>query len=132
MMRKLLAILLGWALAFGLIALIEAAGHKVYPPPPDFDFTKPADVARYVQLMPLGAFGFVLAAWAVGTFCGALLACRIAGENPLMFASIIGAAVLAATAMNLLTIPHPTWFSITGVVLIMAAAFLAARISSGE
>ena len=132
MTRKLLAVLLGWVVAFAVVALIEAAGHKVYPPPPDLDFTDSRAVAEYLQLMPLGALFFLLAAWTLAALIGGLTACRIAGEKPLLFATLVGSVVLAATIVNLVMLPHPAWVSISAVVGIVVATFLAARISSSS
>lgn len=132
MMRKLLAVLLGLVVAFALVALIEAAGHIVYPPPPDLDFTDTVALTEYLQLMPVGALFFPLAAWTLAALAGGLVACRIAGEKPLLFATVVGAVVMAATIVNLVMLPHPTWVSISAIVGITLAIFLAARISSNS
>lgn len=110
--------------------LVEWAGHQVYPPPPNLDYTDAAQMKSYVSTLPLGAFLFVLLAWFSGTVAGGLVACRVALDKPIVFASIIGTLMLVATIANLVTIPHPTWFSITAIVLIAAGTLLASRWSS--
>lgn len=132
MARKFIAVLLGIIVAFSLVALIESIGHRVYPPPPGYDLSDAAQLAEYMQLIPLGALFFVLAAWTVAALGGGLIACRIAGEKPLVYASIIGALVLIAAAATMAVIPHPTWFSISAIVLIAAATLLAGRLSSNQ
>jgi len=70
--RSILAVVAGALLAFILIYLVEAIGHVVYPIPSDLDLNNPAAISSYVKTAPIGALLFVLAAWAVGTFFGAL------------------------------------------------------------
>ncbi len=126
--RNLLAIVAGVLAAFVLVGLIEALGHMVYPVPEGLDFTNPDQLQAYVQGLPVGALLFVLAAWVVATFVGGLVAASVARTRPLLYSTIVGAVVLAATIANLLMIPHPRWFAIAAVVAIPIAAFVAARL----
>jgi len=130
MIRKIAAVVLGVVLAFVLIIAVESLGHSVYPPPADLDFTDQAAMRAYVDTLPLGALLFVMAAWLAGTFGGGLLAILVAGESPFVNAAIIGGLVLLGTVINLVSIPHPTWFSITSVVAIVATALLTSRIGA--
>jgi hypothetical protein len=127
--RSVVAVIVGALVAFILVAAIEALGWVFYPPPPGLDYNNPGQLRIYMQSLPLGAFLFVLAAWLIATFVGAWVACFIARTRPLLFAGIIGALILAGTIANLLRISHPTWFSITAVVAIPLAAFLASRLA---
>jgi len=130
MLRKILAVLVGLVVAFGTVMLVEWAGHQVYPPPPSLDYSDAAQMNHYVSTLPLGAFLFVLLAWFSGTVAGGMVACRVAVDKPIVFASIIGTMMLVATLANLVMIPHPTWFSIAAIVLIAAGTLLASRWSS--
>jgi len=119
----------GTLVAVGLVWIIEIAGHTIYPPPPDLDFTDSDAVRIYVAGLPLGAFLFLGAAWFIGTLGGTLVACYVGSAAPRIFAMIIGALMLVATASNLAMIPHPLWFSVTGIVGIVIAAWLGMLIS---
>lgn len=130
MLRKISAVLVGFLVAIGTVMLVEWLGHQVYPPPPGLDFKDPVSLQQYTSSLPLGAFLFVLLGWLMGTITGGLAACFVAREKPLVFASIIGAVMLAATIANLMMIPHPTWFSIAGIIVIAAGTLLAIRLSS--
>ena len=132
MLRKISAVLLGLLVAFGVVMGIEWLGHQVFPPPPDLDFTDPLQLQNYVSNLPLGAFAFVLLGWFAGTLVGGWVACLVAQDKPVVFASIIGTMMLIATIANLVMIPHPTWFSIAGIVLIAAGTLLASRWSSSS
>ena len=130
MFRKILAILIGGVVAVVLVSLIEYLGHRVYPVPQGLDISDSVAMAEYVNSMPLLAFGFVLASWAVGTLVGAWVGCLIAGEGFYLIAGIIGALMLAGSIMTLVAIPHPLWFSISGVLLVVLMTFAAVRLAS--
>ena len=127
MLRKISAVLLGLVSAFAVVMLIEWLSHQVYPPPPGMDFNNPEQLRLYTSNLPLGAYLFVLLGWLAGTLAGGLVACWLAQEKPAVFASIIGFVMLVATVTNLAMIPHPTWFSIAGIVVIAAGTLLAIR-----
>lgn len=127
MLRKISAVLLGLLVSVVTVMLVEWISHQVYPLPPDLDFKDPEKVRSYVSGLPLGAFLAILLGWLLGTLAGGMAACRVAREKPAVFASIIGAVMMAATVANLIMIPHPTWFSIPGIGVIAAGTLLATR-----
>lgn len=122
MLRRILAIILGGAAAFGIVALVETMGHSVYPLPDGFDFTNPAQVAEYIKQAPMGALLFVIGAWVLAVVIGGIIAAFVARK--LMFVFIIGGLVLVAALVNLFMIPHPTWFTVTGVIALVAAMYI--------
>ncbi len=128
MMKNVLAVVLGVVVAVILIMAVETLGHSVYPPPTDLDFTDIDTMAAYVDGLPLGALLFVMLAWLIGTFGGGILACFIVKSRPAVYAAIIGGLVLLGTVINLVSIPHPTWFSITSIVAIIATAWMTGRL----
>ncbi len=123
MLRKILAVVFGVVAAVIVIIAIEALGHAIYPPPAGLDFTNRGAMETYVAGLPVGALLSVMLAWLAATFAGGLLACFIGREKPYVFAGIVGALVLTGTVINLMSIPHPLWFSVTSVVAIIATAF---------
>ena len=130
MVRRIAAAVLGIVAAGLIVAAIKKLGHSVYPVPPDIDFRDPVQFGNYVEGLPIGAFIFVDGGWTSGTLGGDLLACFIARETPLVYAAIVGSLVLLGTIMNLLSIPHPLWFSITSVLAIIATIFITGRLGS--
>ncbi len=128
--RKILAVVFGIVVAVVLIIAIEALGHAVYPVPDGLDLTDPEALQAYVMDAPIAALLFVLGAWLVATLVGGLLACFIAKESPLVYSAIIGGLVLLGTIINLMSIPHPTWFSITAISAIIATIFVTSRLGS--
>ncbi len=126
--RKILAVLAGIISSFVLVFLIDAIGHVVYPFPADLDFNNAEQMSAYVQMMPAGAHLLVLAAWIISTFVGSFITWMIAKEKPMMLASIIGILMMVASVITLVMIPHPAWFSISAVIGIILAAFLAGKV----
>jgi hypothetical protein len=130
MIRKISAVVLGVLMAVILIIAIEELGHAVYPPPDDLDITNKDALQVYIMDAPIAALLFVMAAWLVATLAGGLLACFIARETPLVYAAIVGGLVLLGTIINLLSIAHPLWFTITSIPAIIATTFITGRLGS--
>ena len=130
MKRKIFAVVLGVIAAVVLIIAIEALGHSLYPLPASIDVTDTDAMKAYVTTLPVTALLIVMAAWIVATLVGGLLACFIARETPLIYSAIIGGLVLLGTIINLMSLPHPLWFSITSVLAIIATIFITGRIGS--
>ena len=125
--RNIGAGLAGVIISMVLVWVVEKIGHVVYPPPADLNFADPDAMRAYIETLPLGALLFVAAAWFIGTLGGTCAACAIGTAKPIIFAGVVGGLMLVATVMNLVMIPHPTWFSILGVVGILIAAWLGTK-----
>ncbi len=130
MQRKVAAVVLGVIVAVVFIIAIEALGHSVYPVPEGLDITDTEAMQAYVTGLPIGALLFVMGAWLVATLAGGLLACFIARETPLVYSAVVGGLVLLGTIINLMSVPHPPWFSITSVLAIIAMIFVTGRLGA--
>ncbi len=122
----------GVLIAMGLVWLVEMIGHSVYPPPPDIDFSDADAMRIYVASLPWGAYLFVGGAWFIGALGGTLAACKVGNAAPKLYAMVVGGFMLLATTYNLVTIPHPLWFAILGIVGIIVAAWLGMFFSSAS
>jgi hypothetical protein len=101
----------------------------MYPPPPGLDFSNKEALRAYVESAPSGALMMVLAAWVVATLAGGLAAGQIARTRPGLVSALIGLVILVAGVANLIMIPHPTWFWVSAVLAIPAAALLASSLT---
>ena len=128
--RYVLAVVAGVIAAFIVVWAIESVSHAVYPPPEGLDLTDRAALRTYVDGLPVGALLFVLIAWIVATFVGGVVSCFIARERTIVFAGIVGGVLLVASIVNMIAIPHPTWFLIAAIILIPAAAYAASRFAT--
>jgi hypothetical protein len=129
MVRSIVGVVVGFLVANVVTWAVELLSLLVYPLPAGLDMNDTEAVRTYIGTMPSGAFPFVLLAWFAGAFCGAWLAARIARRAPLAHALAIGVIQLAAGLYNLLTLPHPTWFWVAGLLAFPVAAVAAASLN---
>lgn len=124
MLRNVMAAVAGLALAFIVVALVEALSHSLYPPPAGLDPDDAQALARYVATLPTGAFVFVLVAWTLGALAGTFTAARVTRPVSRRPALVVTGLFFASCALNLAMIPHPTWFIALAVPLVAAASYL--------
>jgi MFS family permease len=130
MIRKILAVIAGLVVANVLLTGLEMACMKVFPLPPGTDFSNPEAVRAAVAHMPLSAMVWVLAAQVIGTFAGALVAARIGRTAQVKLALIVGVVETIGATANMLTIPHPAWFWIASLLLLVPASLFAGCLGS--
>jgi MFS family permease len=128
--RSILAVLAGAIVAGVLIAAVEAVSSAVYPLPPGVDHHDYESLRQHVEQLPLGAFLFVLAAWAIGTFAGAWVAARLATRARFAHGLVVGALFLLAGVLSMLMIPHPAWMWAGAVLVFVVCSYLGARLAA--
>jgi hypothetical protein len=129
MPRNIIAAIVGIAVAVITVILMEWLSHSIFPPPVDVDFNDPEVINNLVMSAPAGALALVLAGYLMGTFDGVFVACLIGRSNPSYYAMLIAVLMLAGTISTLLTMKHPTWFSVSAITGIILAAWLAAKVA---
>ena len=129
MFRNAAALVVGVAVAFLTVMLIDYVGHMIYPPPAGLDFSDTSAIEPYLATLPIGAFLFILASSTVAAFIGTLVACYIGTIKPLNCAIVVGGIVLAASIANFIAIPHPSWLAIATLAGVVAAAWFAAQLA---
>ena len=105
-----------------MVAAIETISSVVYPPPPELDISDQAALAEYVAALPMGAFLLVLIAHAIGSFVAGGVCTLIAKSTWYLGAGLIGCLLTVAGIVNLVTIPHPTWFAVVDWMLYIPPA----------
>jgi len=124
MAKKIISVVVAALAAFVVIYAVEALGHAVYPPPAGVDWKNPEAIRAYVAGLPLGAFGFVLLAYAVGSLVGGALATLISGRASVVPGLVVGGLLMVAGVANLSVVPHPLWFAIVSTLLYLPLAWL--------
>ena len=132
MIKKLIAVIVGLAIAVVLVSVIQKWGHTVYPPPAGMNPDDQAFMRDYMANLPWGPLAFVLGSYVCGTLVGGWVAAFIARESSLLIAGIIGLAVLAGAIVNMVAVPHPAWFATAAVIGILFAVMVAAKLASGR
>lgn len=128
--RSVLAVLAGIVVAMIVMFIFEGISGHLFPLPPGIDLHDHQAMTQHMDELPVGAFFTVLAGWAVGSFVGAWVAARLAGRVRLMHGLVVGAFFLAATVTVMLTIPHPLWMEISGIVALTGCSYLGARLAA--
>ncbi len=128
-MRKILAVLLGAAVSVALITVFQIVGHKLHPLPADTDFSDPQVLDRIMFEVPPEALMLVVFSYIAGTIGGGLVAALIARSSSYVYTAIIGTLMTVGTVINVMTIPHPLWFSVTAITAIIACIFLTSRLA---
>ena len=132
MIRNVAAIVVGLATAILLIFVIQKVGHFIYPSTADLDTNDVAAMRTYFSQLPLLAQLYPVFSYFIGAFVGPIVACAIGTAQPKNLVGIIGLILLALTISNLISIPHPHWFSAFAIAVVVAGAWLAVRIATGS
>ena len=129
MIRNILAGVIGVVVAVAIVALNEKLGHMAFPPREGIDFSDPDVLRPYLASLPAWALLQVMAGWVIGVFAGIMVATTISLASPAMYTLVIGGLIFAATVANLIIIPHPMWFNVTGLAAIALSAWFAKTIA---
>jgi len=132
MARNIGAGIAGVIIAILSVWLVQKIGHAVYPPPADIDIHDAEAMKTYVAGLPIGALLFVVASYFIGTTAGTCIACALGTMLPRIYALLIGCLMLVATTMNIMMIPHPTWFIVAAVAAIVVGAWLGTMCRRGN
>ena len=127
--RSVVGVILGLVAAAVIIALLEAVGHAIYPPPPGIDLYDPEALKSIIDQLPLGAIVMVLVAWGAGTFVGGFTAGAIAGRAQVIHGMIVGGIEMACAVITMILIPHPVWFMIASVFVVLVPALVGALLA---
>jgi hypothetical protein len=127
-LRSAGAVLAGVVVAVALIGAAEFISGQVYPLPPDLDIQDALAMAGYIATLPSGAFLLVLLGYALGAFSGGYVAGRLAPSGPALHAGGVALVLVTGSIMNLLSFPHPGWFRVTSLLVVLVLPVFAARL----
>ncbi len=108
MKRIIIGVGAGLICSIAVIAGVEMLAHKISPMPQ----LKPSDNAAFMN-MPIKAFLWILAAYAIGAFVGGLMSSLIEKTGKYLPSLIVAGVLMLAGFANFATIPHPIWFMVT-------------------
>ncbi|MCR9118922.1 MAG: hypothetical protein NXI22_18465 [bacterium] len=123
MARNIIGLIVGLVVGFVLVALFEAGGHWLIPPPADLDMNDYAAVKEYIKTAPEGVMLLLLAAWFIGAF-GAVASTALIAKAKVLCGLAIAALFLAFAGFNLVMVPHPTWVMVATPFVYATAASL--------
>jgi hypothetical protein len=110
-----------------LVWVMELLGSLIYPSLSGMSSDDPAAVKAAMANLPAGALILVLLGWIVGTFAGAWITAQRAERAPIGHGLVLGGFFLVGAIVNMLMIPHPIWFWIAALAILLPSAWLGAR-----
>lgn len=129
MVKTSAALVCGLLCGLVIAALVESLGYLSPPHDQNREVHAAAHLHRNLLSAPVSVHVFLLLAWFAGPFCGAWVAVRLIPEHPLGPAWIVGVWFLLGGVVNLLTVPHPPWVAMLGVLIFLPAAWLGGRLA---
>lgn len=129
-LRSVLAVIAGLLVFFLVVAALQGTMTQMYPLPADVDMNDMEAVGRVVMAMPAGAFGLLLAGYAVGAMCGGAVAAAIAAQAKLRHAVIVGVVTTLGGIANFAMLPHPMWVVMIGLPLFIVMAVVGGRVGA--
>lgn len=126
--EKILKTVVGLMAGIIVVGLVEAVGMAIWPVPHEVQnaMSDAATMAAAMAQVPVGAKLFVVIAWAVGSFVGGCVTGLVRGQRAQ--ARVVGILMLALVMTMLMTIPHPAWMALAGLLLPLPAALLGGRL----
>lgn len=131
MTRTVSGVAAGVALGVALMFVGELVARYLFPLPPDVGLTLVPDPKALLSRASGGLLGallvtHVVAAAAAGTAAGA-----VAREGAVPIYAAVGLYLLTALA-HVLIVPHPIWFVMVAVLLVMAVGWGLGRVAQGH
>jgi hypothetical protein len=114
--KNILAIIAGAILGSVINMGIIMISSSIIPPPEGADVTTMEGLKKSIHLFQPRNFIFPFLAHALGTLAGAFVAAKIAANNKMQIALIIGIIFLAGGITNVTMLPSPLWFNVVDLV----------------
>jgi hypothetical protein len=124
MIKKIVGVIVGLitgGIVNGLIVMISVLQNPMPEGLDPYSEDKTA-MMDYVATLPTSAFVIVLLAHLFGAMVGGFICSVIVRHKWLLGFAIVGAVFLLGGIFNLVSIPHPTWFSITDLLIYIPSA----------
>jgi hypothetical protein len=130
--RSILSVIVGVLAGVVTIFLLELAGRQFYPPPAGLDPTDAEAFKAAVAAAPVGMLLSVLVAWAGGAFVGGGVAALLSERRRALHSLAVGGVQTLLAVAQMAMIPHPLWFTVLGVTVLLPAAGLAGLLVGRE
>lgn len=130
MSKQIIAVIVAALAGFVTLGAITFLSSLLYPAPEGLDVNDAEAMRAYVESVPMGGKLIVLTAWIAGAFVAGFTAQKLAPDGKGMTSAMIaGGVLLLAGIMNALTIPHPLWMTILGLLQYIPVARIGAKVA---
>lgn len=116
-LRNIAAVIVGFIVGSAVNMALVMIGPVIIPPPEGVDMADMESLAAHMPSFGARHFLFPFLAHALGTFCGVLVACKLAvtRQRPLAYALAI--LFLTGGIFAAMMIPAPLWFIAADLLL---------------
>lgn len=125
-LRNIFGVVAGIVASQAIVAGGDWLSSVLYPINDDIDSLDPAQLAAWVDSVPLPAKLILVGTWALASMAGPWLALRVADRA--WAGWVVAALFLAASIANQMMLPHPVWMVVCAVLLPVAGGWLAQRL----
>ena len=133
MMRSVITVIVGILLGRITTGVLGLAGQALYPPPAGLELDGTGEAWRaYLGSAPPGMFLALLAAGVGGAFVGGLVAALLSERRRILHALAVGALQTVFAVVQFRLVPHPLWFMVLGVTVLLPVAGLAGLLVGRE
>jgi hypothetical protein len=131
--RQILAVIVSLIVAVAIIMISQMLTSLAAQPPSTQTMSDPAALADYMSKLPPIVFAMILIGYAVASFAAGFIVAKMSRQQgasktlPL----IIGVLLTLAFIANVVSLPHPIWFVIVGLLLFIPLALVGHRLAKG-
>ena len=126
--KQVISVVVGVIAGMAAMMVVNYVSIIMYPVPDGLDMSNSEAMSNYIDQLPILAKLIVLISWMAGAFVGGLVAALIAPEGKgRALAILVGALLMGGGIVNALSIPHPMWMLIIGLLLYIPLAHLGAK-----
>jgi hypothetical protein len=130
--KNIIGIVLGLAVAMTSFMLFETIAHFAYPMNKNVDVDNAESMQSYMKTVPIGSLSLVLTGWIVGSFLAGYFAKVVSKNNTKRNPIILGIILESATIFNFILLPHPTWFIVVSLLVLIPAVFVGHYFAKSE
>ena len=132
-LMNVVGVVVGVPLGMILMMGLHFLSGLVYPAPEGVDMmsSEPDQVEAvkaWMATLPAGAFLLAALAHGLGCMGGAAIATLIAGRRSMVAAIVVGVLFTFAGIMNLMMMPHPSWFPFLDMPIYLVLALVAGKL----
>lgn len=132
-LRNILAVIFGLLLGGSINMGIILISGSIIPPPEGAIITTAEGLKESMHLFTPINFLMPFLAHAIGTLVGAIISAKIAANNKIIFALVIGTVFFTGGVMMTFQVPSPTWFTIVDLIgAYIPMAWLGWKIAGGN
>lgn len=108
-----------------VVAMIQSVGHQIYGVVNITQHDSKDDIKKVISSLPLGAFIFIELSYVLGSLvCGMIVSLLEQRNSGIKVAVVNGFILTAFGIINVVTIPHPLWFTILSLITFLPCVYI--------